>query len=34
MPVTGFSHYNLRADRQTLDSLRDFYVDIVGLREG
>ncbi|MCA8272587.1 VOC family protein [Burkholderia sp. AU30280] len=34
MPVTGFSHYNLRADRQTLDSLRDFYVSIVGLREG
>ncbi|MCA8293640.1 VOC family protein [Burkholderia sp. AU30198] len=34
MPVTGFSHYNLRADRPTLDSLRDFYVDIVGLQEG
>ncbi|AOJ35605.1 VOC family protein [Burkholderia metallica] len=34
MPVTGFSHYNLRADRATLDALRDFYVDIVGLHEG
>ncbi|MDN7932961.1 VOC family protein [Burkholderia metallica] len=34
MPVTGFSHYNLRADRATLDALRDFYVDIVGLQEG
>lgn len=34
MPVTGFNHYNLRADRPTLDALRDFYVDIVGLREG
>lgn len=34
MPVTGFSHYNLRADRATLDVLRDFYVDVVGLRVG
>ncbi|RDU98569.1 VOC family protein [Trinickia dinghuensis] len=34
MPVTGFSHYNLRADRATLDILRDFYVDVVGLRAG
>ncbi|CAB3759189.1 diguanylate cyclase [Burkholderia sp. MSh2] len=34
MPVTGFNHYNLRADRSTLDALRDFYVDIVGLRQG
>lgn len=34
MPVTGFSHYNLRADRAMLDVLRDFYVDVVGLRSG
>ena len=34
MPVIGFSHYNLRGDRPTLDALRDFYVDIVGLRLG
>ncbi|RXV67874.1 diguanylate cyclase [Burkholderia stabilis] len=34
MPVTGFNHYNLRADRSTLDVLRNFYVDIVGLQEG
>lgn len=34
MPVTGFSHYNLRADRATLDVLGDFYVDVVGLRVG
>lgn len=34
MAVTGFNHYNLRADRPTLDALRDFYVDIVGLQQG
>ncbi|CAN0645804.1 Diguanylate cyclase [Burkholderia cepacia] len=34
VPVTGFNHYNLRSDRSTLDALRDFYVDIVGLQEG
>jgi catechol-2,3-dioxygenase len=34
MPVTGFSHYNLRADRATLERLRDFYVDVVGLQTG
>lgn len=34
MTVTGFSHYNLRADRATLDALRDFYVDVVGLEPG
>ena len=34
MPVTGFSHYNLRADRATLDALREFYVDLVGMRVG
>jgi catechol-2,3-dioxygenase len=34
MPVTTFDHYNLRADRPTLDRLRDFYRDVVGLTVG
>ena len=34
MPTTGLSHYNLRADRQMLDALRDFYVSAIGLRVG
>jgi catechol-2,3-dioxygenase len=34
MPVQGFDHYNLRADRATLDQLRDFYRDVVGLTVG
>lgn len=34
MPVTGFSHYNLRADRVMLDRLRDFYANVVGMQPG
>ena len=34
MPVTGFNHYNLRAPRPLLDTLRDFYCDVVGLKQG
>lgn len=34
MRVTGLSHYNLRANREILDELRDFYVAVVGLRIG
>lgn len=34
MRVTGINHYNLRANRATLDALKDFYVSIVGLRLG
>ena len=34
MPVRGFDHYNLRADRAVLDELRDFYRDVVGLEVG
>lgn len=34
MPLIAFNHYNLRADRRTLDALRDFYVDVIGLRLG
>lgn len=34
MSTTGFNHYNLRAPRELLDELRDFYCDIVGLVQG
>lgn len=34
MPVIGFSHYNLRAQRALLDELRAFYCDVVGLEVG
>lgn len=34
MPVTSFNHFNLRAERALLEQLRDFYVDVVGLRVG
>lgn len=34
MSVQGLNHYNLRASRQTLDTLRDFYVEVVGLKAG
>jgi catechol-2,3-dioxygenase len=34
MPVLGFSHYNLRAPRPLLETLRDFYVEVVGLATG
>ena len=34
MTVTAFAHYNLSAHRDLLDALRDFYVNVVGLRLG
>lgn len=34
MPVTGLAHYNLRASRETVEILRDFYVNVVGLQPG
>ena len=34
MPVLGLSHFNLRAPRPLLGRLRDFYLDVVGLRPG
>jgi glyoxylase I family protein len=34
MTVHGFNHYNLRAPRELLDTLRDFYCSVVGLTEG
>ena len=32
--ITGFNHYNLVADRQLLDDLREFYTTVVGLAPG
>ena len=32
--VTGLNHVNLRAPSALLHALRDFYVEVVGLREG
>lgn len=34
MPATVLSHFNLRADRHTIEALRDFYVNAVGLTVG
>ena len=34
MSVLGFSHYNLRASRAVLDTLRSFYIEVVGLQPG
>ncbi len=34
MPVAGLDHINLRASRELMDVLRDFYRDIVGLHQG
>lgn len=34
MKVTGINHYNLRAQRETLEALRAFYCDVVGLSVG
>ncbi len=34
MSILSFSHYNLRAPRELLDTLCSFYVEVVGLRVG
>lgn len=34
MPVSKLDHINLRASRELLDELRDFYRDVVGLTLG
>ena len=34
MPVHALNHFNLRAERNLLEKLRDFYVDVVGLTVG
>lgn len=34
MPVHGFNHFNLRAPQPLLDQIRDFYVDVLGMKAG
>ena len=34
MRVHSFNHFNLRAPQPLLDELKDFYVDVVGLKPG
>ena len=34
MPIHGFNHYNLRAERSMMELLKVFYRDVVGLRLG
>lgn len=34
MGIVAFDHFNLSAHREDLQRLRDFYVEVVGLREG
>ncbi|MFT4257183.1 MAG: VOC family protein [Pseudoxanthomonas sp.] len=34
MPVIGLDHINLRAPRELLETLRRFYIEVVGLEQG
>jgi catechol 2,3-dioxygenase-like lactoylglutathione lyase family enzyme len=34
MTVRGIGHINLRAPAETIERLRRFYTDVIGLREG
>jgi catechol-2,3-dioxygenase len=34
MPIVDLNHYNLRAPREVLDRIRDWYRDTVGLEVG
>ncbi len=34
MAVLGFNHYNLRCDRDMMEQLKAFYLDVVGLKLG
>lgn len=34
MTTLGLSHVNLRADRELLDQLKDFYCEVIGLKVG
>ena len=34
LPVLGFNHYNLRSDREMMEQLKAFYVEVVGLQLG
>ena len=32
--INGIDHYNLRSDEKMIESLKDFYINIVGLKLG
>ena len=32
--IEGSNHYNLRADEKTIEVLKEFYIEIVGLTLG
>ena len=32
--IEGINHYNLRADEKTIEVLKEFYIEIVGLKLG
>ncbi|MDA9913526.1 diguanylate cyclase [Methylophilaceae bacterium] len=32
--IVGINHYNLRADEKTIEALKEFYIEIVGLTLG
>lgn len=34
MPIHSLNHINISADRATLDALKNFYCDVLGLMEG
>ncbi|MBA4141868.1 MAG: diguanylate cyclase [Nitrosospira sp.] len=34
MSIIGFNHYNLRAPRELMDELKEFYCEVVGLAQG
>jgi catechol 2,3-dioxygenase-like lactoylglutathione lyase family enzyme len=34
MPILGFNHYNIRAERSTMELLKVFYRDVIGLTLG
>lgn len=34
MPVSGLHHINFRAPSATIEALRRFYIDVLGLEEG
>ena len=34
MPLIAFNHFNIRAPSALLRTVRDFYVDVIGLEAG
>ena len=32
--INAIDHYNLRSDAKMIDTLKDFYINIVGLKLG